>query len=1080
MATAMARAWTAVYLFFRRIYIFQLAARIYVSYKYADWRGKALFARPSKEKFDAGDAERQTEFESQIAAIKEKEDEFWEAVHERNALMLYKAIVSLQGLWIKAGQYLSTRGDVLPAPWVKYFMRLQDSVPERPIDVTKATICAELGIPSIDIIYENFQEKPIATASIAQVHRATIRTDFGATGSAVNIDAHPMIPEAARDSAVQRLQRDLAPYAGMSVVIKVQHHNVREKVLQDLVDLDFLIRLIAWAEPDWDFRVIVNEWATEVPKELDFTIETESTETIRDATFQHSRSFHKRDQKDESLEITCAFADPVGPLVTKKVLTMKYIDGFKILDKDAYARESIDVDFIVNNIVKAYAFQLFTIGFWNSDPHPGNFLVARDTDPTDTSRTIYMPVLLDFGLTRRATPSEAMALCKMILAAESLDYATLLSGLQEMGLSISGPEGTSLSDYPEEAMEIVQRIFRPSSNMEDARKEADDLRKEREANAAKRKEDQAKQKKAAAKEKETKKKQGTQNAFPGVLIFFGRVIQLLRGVCLSLGSNVSYIELMVPFAKHYLKTVQGETSKYGKLLHDSTGATKEGEDEQVAKVRDDLHDMVKSMIDNGDILGLQVSVIRSGKPLLDFTAGMLGTYDPRPVESNTIFPVFSAGKPVAASALHWLINDIRTRFPKDRHIHYDDAVIKYWPEYAARVKGQAKAWKEKTTITHVLAHKAGLQNAANAEYARDAFSIVDWEAMRKLMEDFEPAGDPDGDENTVPKAWGYHTLSFGWLVGCLAEKIALQYGYITVPETPKTPSPFPNVRKQPFNGFVQLVTERVLKPLGISDEMFFGVPVGEESRLASVTWDVSELKAILMKFREMPAMARFAPQGGANAKGVMTQFKGTQSADESSSTAAPSVEEGPEVPLNLFDADGDGGSLPVSPGLNPLAANPTFFNHLRVRRAVIPAGNGNGSARALAQFYQSAIQLDSPFITSSTLDGILTDNGWGWEGGFKRFTIVPADGSGEKRIGIGHGGLGGSLALADPKSQTSIAIVVNNLSIVDPKTGQSGVTTAKVLGLVAGRLCGFSVAEWDVEGRDGGSFGRTETTMAIL
>ncbi|KAI8810695.1 hypothetical protein BJ742DRAFT_886172 [Cladochytrium replicatum] len=250
-------------------------------------------------------------------------------------------------------------------------------------------------------------------------------------------------------------------------------------------------------------------------------------------------------------------------------------------------------------------------------------------------------------------------------------------------------------------------------------------------------------------------------------------------------NTVLYIEMMMPFAKHYSKTVQGEISKYGKLLQDPAGAKKDGEDELVAKIHVYLYDVVESMIDDG-----------------------------------------------------------------------------------------AKARKEKRTIAHILAHKVGLQNAAAyAEYARDAFSILDCEAMSKLMEGFGPVGDPDGDENTQPKAWGYRTISFGWLVGLVGEKIALQYGNVTLPEHPKTPSPFPTVQRICLAGFGACTETRWCLRSNV-----FGIPVGEVSRLASVG---REREAILMKFREMPTMVRFAPpRAGPNAKRAVTQFKGTQSADE--------------------------------------------------------------------------------------------------------------------------------------------------------------------------------------------------------
>jgi aarF domain-containing kinase len=151
--------------------------------------------------------------------------------HFRTAKKLYKAIVGLQGLWIKAGQYMSTRGDVFPLAFVRHFQSLQDSVPAKPLDVTKATICSELNVTNLDEIFVSFDETPLATASIAQVHKARLRAKAG-------------------------------EWEETDVVVKVQHANIKRKVLQDLTDLALLVRWIGWFEPAYDFTPIVQEVGT--------------------------------------------------------------------------------------------------------------------------------------------------------------------------------------------------------------------------------------------------------------------------------------------------------------------------------------------------------------------------------------------------------------------------------------------------------------------------------------------------------------------------------------------------------------------------------------------------------------------------------------------------------------------------------------------------------------------------------------------------------------------------------------------------------------------------------------------------
>jgi predicted unusual protein kinase regulating ubiquinone biosynthesis (AarF/ABC1/UbiB family) len=113
---------------------------------------------------------------------------------------------------------------------------------------------------------------------------------------------------------------------------------------------------------------ILPQWANEVPKELDFIIESSNTIEVRDAMEEHNKTGGY--VPGDPLYLECAFADPILPFVTKKILVMKFIDGLKISDKEGMKAANVNVHQIVENIIKAYAFQIYVLGFWNSDPHP--------------------------------------------------------------------------------------------------------------------------------------------------------------------------------------------------------------------------------------------------------------------------------------------------------------------------------------------------------------------------------------------------------------------------------------------------------------------------------------------------------------------------------------------------------------------------------------------------------------------------------------------------------------------------------------------------------------------------------------
>ncbi|TPX36505.1 hypothetical protein SmJEL517_g01339 [Synchytrium microbalum] len=975
-----------IQLLFRRIYVFRIGLGLFLGVKLTQKRIK-WFHKKSTE---------------------EEKDKIWDETHESLSVLVTKAIVSMEGLWIKAGQYLSTRGDVLPANYVDKFKAFQDSVPRKPTAHVIRTICSELQITDLKEVFESFDETPLATASIAQVHRAVLRPEYG----------------------------------GGEVVVKVQHRNVGQRVLQDLADLKLLMAIVAYFEPDYDFTPIVSEWSSEVPKELDFQTEAKNTIEVRDAISEHNKKGNHT-SNDDPLYINVSFPDPVLKLTTKKIMVMNYINGFKMLQAKEMKAAGADVDDIVKHIVRAYAFQLYTISFWNADPHPGNFLVSKDG--TDS----YRAALLDFGLCKRATRDEAIALCRCLLSARNLDFAGLLASFKQLGFE-------SPVDDPDKAMELIQFVFRRTTSIEETKAAA----KER---SEKRQKDYAEDRERIKKEKEEAKKAGLKKpkeSFPGVLIFFGRVISLLRGLCLELETRQSHLEIMAPFAELLLTTLAGETGKYGKLLDMPA---------PLSKLDARLRVLVKDLIDQKQILGVQVHVIQKGKIVANLSAGVQGVYDPQPVLENTVFPVFSCSKGITASAANLLISR--------GYMKPSDLVIKHWPTFASRIENEAKrAAKERTTIAHLLSHRAGLEDAGNAIQESDPFKMTSWETMLESMELSEPAdGQPGGKSS-------YHFLSFGWLVGGVCEKVLE-----ALPESTKLPKTFKD-----------LVRHEVLDNVGVGEYGYLGIPSGIENRLGANQWDLNELKQMMIARGMSPAMldgidamlsgtsteiSMNMPNGSADTmaatgNGVVpvtrtsTELNGhplqasppAQSNGVANGSTNGAIHPKPGSGIhdvkttaspNLFDnADPDTVQQQQTANLsqrlrsrnikvNPVAANPTFFNHLRIRRSVIPAASGNFSAAGLSTLYQHFIDCQNPSYTGTRLytsedvttmyagdaaSGIPSTNDFGY--GFKKYPLHMKNG--ELSTGFGHGGLGGSLAFVDLTQQVSIAVVVSKLSIINP------------------------------------------------
>ena len=142
-------------------------------------------------------------------------EELWHRAHLRNADLLYNSIVALRGVWVKAGQFLSSRPDIVPLEYVRKLSGLQDQIPARPWAEVEATLAEELG-EGWEERFRSVDRAALSTASIAQVHRAELRD-------------------------------------GTQVALKVMHRGIQEKMLGDLKNLTFLAELLAAREPDYDF-----------------------------------------------------------------------------------------------------------------------------------------------------------------------------------------------------------------------------------------------------------------------------------------------------------------------------------------------------------------------------------------------------------------------------------------------------------------------------------------------------------------------------------------------------------------------------------------------------------------------------------------------------------------------------------------------------------------------------------------------------------------------------------------------------------------------------------------------------------
>ncbi|RIL02042.1 MAG: hypothetical protein DCC71_16850 [Proteobacteria bacterium] len=320
----------------------------------------------------------------------------WQQFHRDSAEAVYEAAVELRGLILKGCQYLGARADLMPREWVEVLARLQDRVPAHDLPVVRRVIETELGRP-LEGVFRSFSARPIASASLAQVHEAVLRD-------------------------------------GRRVAVKVQYPEIAELVRTDLANLRALFRAIDWLEGDFDLTALVDEMGRYVPRELDFLAEASNAERA-------ARMFADRDDVRVPA-IHRAFS-------TRRVLVMEFIDGIKITSRDELDAAGADVPGVVRTLVEAWCEQVLVHGFFQADPHPGNLLVERGT---------HKLVLLDFGLAKDLPEGFRAQVLRLLMALLRRDPAEMADVLVELGFATRDGSRESLVALAKVGLSIATEL----------------------------------------------------------------------------------------------------------------------------------------------------------------------------------------------------------------------------------------------------------------------------------------------------------------------------------------------------------------------------------------------------------------------------------------------------------------------------------------------------------------------------------------------------------------------------------------------------------------------------------------------
>jgi ubiquinone biosynthesis protein len=285
------------------------------------------------------------------------------------------ALEELGATFVKLGQIVSTRSDLLPPHYQAELAKLQDNVPPVPFEAVREVIAAELGRP-IETVYASFDPVPLAAASIGQAHAATL-TD------------------------------------GTEVVVKVRRPGVVEQIEQDLEILTGFAATASrrWALADeYDVVGLTREFAETLRAEVDYIREARNAERI-------AANFHD----EPSVHIPGVFWEAT----TARVLTLERVRGIKISDVEALDAAGIDRHALAETASRLQLKMVFEDGFFHADPHPGNLFVEPDGRIG----------LVDFGMVGILDEAMQEQLAGVFLAVTSQDTGRLADALLEVGVA---------------------------------------------------------------------------------------------------------------------------------------------------------------------------------------------------------------------------------------------------------------------------------------------------------------------------------------------------------------------------------------------------------------------------------------------------------------------------------------------------------------------------------------------------------------------------------------------------------------------------------------------------------------------
>ncbi|XP_054153228.1 aarF domain-containing protein kinase 1-like [Oppia nitens] len=339
----------------------------------------------------------------------------WSETHKRAANRLLWLCCQNGGVFIKVGQHIGALEYLVPHEYVSTLKVLHSRAPRSSIDDIKRVIHADTG-QTTDELFAEFDEEPIGTASLAQVHKARL-------------------------------------HDGRLVAVKVQHPRVKQHSYIDMTTMDILVKLVDKIFPEFSFQWLAEETRRNLPLELDFINEGRNAERIARTFAQCSWL------KVPAIDWTIS---------SKRLLTMEYLDGCEVTNKKYMIDNGIDCRQVSHRLGLMYSQMIFIEGYVHCDPHPGNILVNKLKDGSPQI------VLLDHGLYTQLTEKFRHEYSRMWLAVINSDVNEMKVWGEALGVGKLFPLLACIMTA--KPWNVIQRGLDKTVDKETQKKESRELR----------------------------------------------------------------------------------------------------------------------------------------------------------------------------------------------------------------------------------------------------------------------------------------------------------------------------------------------------------------------------------------------------------------------------------------------------------------------------------------------------------------------------------------------------------------------------------------------------------------------------